>query len=200
MIYLIDNIASIPADIIHETYMLMPPERQQRAFRYRQEIDKQLCVLAYWLLLHGLKNEYGIITPPSFTYGENGKLYLTDHPDIFFNLSHCRAGVACAISDIEVGIDIQEIRPFDMAVAQRVCTYIELDRLAQCSEPERLFCELWTLKESYIKQQGGSIAQPLNTIYAHAVFEQASGKKICHWGAGYHICCFGESNIETISF
>jgi 4'-phosphopantetheinyl transferase len=195
VIYLSDDMENIPADVIREIFSLMPMERRQRALRYKQDIDSNLCVLAYWLLLHGLKEEYGIIKPPNFIYGENGKPYLAEYPGIFFNISHCKAGVVCAISDVEVGIDIQEVRPFDLDVAKRVCTDSELEQFALTQEPERLFCEMWTMKESYIKQQGGSIAQSLNMLDAHIVFEQASGKKICHWGHGFHICCIGEDKL-----
>jgi len=153
MIYLFDDVMNIPDGVIHEAFQLMPPERRQRASRYHYIIDRDLCVLAYWLLMRGLRNEYGITEPPAFTYGKNGKPYLAGHPGVFFNVSHCRAGIVCAVSDNEVGIDIQDVRPFDMDVAKRVCTSDELETLRQSREPERLFCELWTIKESYIKQR-----------------------------------------------
>jgi 4'-phosphopantetheinyl transferase len=176
----------------------MPPERQQRALRYRREIDKRLCVCAYWLLLHGLKKECGIIMPLLFVYGENGKPYLADNSGIFFNLSHCKEGLVCAISENEVGVDIQDVRLLNMNVAKRICTVEELEKINQSNHPERLFCEIWTIKESFIKQQGGSIAQPLNTFNAHAIFEQANVKGICYWGESFHLCCIGESKINKV--
>jgi len=196
MIYLFDDMENISADVISETFALMPHERRQRSLRYKREIDRYCCVLAYWLLLNGLKNEYGITDPPVFTYGENGKPYLDGHPDIFFNLSHCREGVVCVISNAEIGVDIQDVRPLNIDVAKRVCTISELDRISWSREPERLFCEIWTIKESFIKQQGGSITQPLKMLDAHTLFEQVNSKKICHWGNRYHLCCIGEEMIN----
>ena len=202
MIYLCDDMKNIPADIIRETHQIMPSERRQRALRYRSDIDKNSCVLAYWLLMFGLKQEHGIAEPPIFTYGENGKPYLADYDNIFFNISHCKVGVICAISDVEVGVDIQDVRPFDIAIAKRVCTEYELEQLALCHKPERPFCKLWTIKESFVKMYGGIIADSLNTLYATALYEQLSSNAISYWDEAYHICCFGveKGTLQKIKF
>ena len=39
-----------------------------------------------------------------------GKPLLKDRPDINFNISHCRGGVALAISTSRTGIDIEKVR------------------------------------------------------------------------------------------
>jgi 4'-phosphopantetheinyl transferase len=202
MIYLFDDMENIPADVIRDTFPLMPPERQQRALRFRQERDRNACVLAYGLLLHGLEQEYGITAPPAFSYGENGKPYLTDHPSIYFNLSHCKAGIVCAISDMEVGVDIQEVRPIDMDVVRRVCTSYEVEQFQYCQLTAPLFCKIWTIKEGFIKWFGGSIAQPLNYLDAQSLCNQADRYLSCHWGNGYHVCCFGivDCIVNTVSF
>ena len=195
MIYLFDDMENISDDIIRQTFPLMPPERQERALRYRHSVDRNLCIMAYWLLMYGLKREYGIETPPTFTYSESGKPSLAEHPDIAFNISHCRLGVVCAISKYEVGIDIQDVRPFDMDVAERVCTDDELRELAHCKAPEGLFCKLWTIKESFVKLlHSKGMAGPLNALEAHTIFEQLGSHAFGHWGSGYHLCCFGVEN------
>ena len=201
-VYLYDDVNNIPDGILNETFSLMPPERQKRALRYRYEIDRNLCILSYWLLLYGLKRDFGISKPPSFNYGENGKPYLVNYNDVFFNISHCKEGVVCAVSDTEVGVDIQNVMPFDMAVAKRVCTNNELEQLAVCQNPERLFCRIWTIKESFIKQYGCSIADPLNTIYAQSIYEQLRNNAASFWAAHYHVCCFGagQGAVQKINF
>jgi 4'-phosphopantetheinyl transferase len=106
---------------------------------------------------------------PRFTYGENGKPYLTGKREIFFNISHCKTGVVCAISDKEVGVDMQDIQPFDRELAKRVCTAGERMQLEQSDTPDRLFCKWWTIKEAYIKRYGGSIADGPDKIEAEAL-------------------------------
>jgi 4'-phosphopantetheinyl transferase len=198
MIYLSDDIDHFPSDIIRDTFPLMPLERQQRAMRYRQEHDRKTCILAYWILLKGLQQEYGIATPVSFRYGLNGKPYLENFRGIFFNISHCKKGVVCAISENEVGVDIQDVRPFNLNVAKRVCTEQELKYLAQYEDPSQYFCEIWTVKESYIKLQNGSIAQPLNTIDSYLLMQKGN-RAIAHWGNGCHVYCIGESKIINVN-
>ena len=199
MIYLFDDMENIPADVISKTFSLMPIERQQRAARYRRNNDRDFSVLVYWLLLCGLKQEYGLVKPPTFTYGENKKPYIAERPDIFFNFSHCRSGVVCAVSDCEVGIDIQDVRTYNLDVAKRVCTGKELEQLAQSQEPEKLFCMLWTIKESFVKWQGKSIVYPLQSLCAHTIAEQVACKRVAHWHNDYHIHCFGENVIKKVS-
>ena len=172
----------------------MPQERRERALRYRSELDRYLCVLAYWLVMHGLEAEYGISTPPAFSYGDNGKPYLSEYPGIFFNVSHCKAGVVCAISDYKVGVDIQEVRPFDISVAKRVCTALELEQLSQSAEPDRLFCKMWTIKESFFKLHSGGISDSLHELESSNLFEQMKADAVSRWGMDYHICCFGISD------
>jgi 4'-phosphopantetheinyl transferase len=198
MIYLFDDMENIPVEIINKTLTLMPPERQQRAMRYRHEIDKNLCVLAYKLLMLGLKQEYGITKPLAFNYCENRKPYLSNYPDIYFNISHCKYGAVCAISDKEVGIDIQDVRPFDFDVAKRVCSDSEMGQFFKCHMPERLFCKIWTIKESFVKHFGGSIAQSLKSLDARSLCEQSNGYMASYWGSKYHVCCFWEHEINKV--
>lgn len=195
MIYLYDKMDNIPDEIIRQTYSLMPLERKRRASRFRFERDKNLCVLAYWLLMYGLRKEYGIITAPALSYEAGGKPFLSDYDRIYFNISHCGAGVACAISNDKVGIDIQETVPYDDGIAKQVCTKIELAMLANGTSPKRLFCELWTIKESCVKLSGDGLTQPLNEIDAYKTFEKAGIKKTACWNNSFHICCFGEDII-----
>ena len=168
----------------------MPLERQKRVLRYRQNSDRKMCIIAYLILMYGLKKEHGIEKPPGFIYNEHGKPYLAEHPHIFFNISHCKAGVVCVLSEDEVGIDMQEIRPFDIDVAKRVCQEYELEDILRCNSPERYFCKLWTIKESFVKLHGGS-AIPFSSFDARSLSEQLSPTAVYHWGKEYHICCFG---------
>jgi phosphopantetheine--protein transferase-like protein len=107
--------------------------------------------------------------------------------------------VACVISTVEVGIDIQDIRPYNPAVAKRVCTEKELEQLGKCKNPEMLFCKLWTIKESNIKMCGASLACMENKASADWLISQAPGYVYMHWGENYHLCCFGtDGKIEFI--
>ena len=65
-------------------------QRREQALKFKYELGQRLCVLAYQLLKRGLREVYGIMENPVFEYNEHGKPSIVGHPEIFFNLSHCK--------------------------------------------------------------------------------------------------------------
>jgi len=53
-------------------------------------------------------------------YGDYGKPYLMDWPEIHFSISHCKKGCGVMVADHPVGMDLEVIRPFSWEVARRV--------------------------------------------------------------------------------
>lgn len=95
-----------------------------------------------------------------FSYGQNGKPYFQDYP-FYFNLSHSGEYVFCAISDREVGVDIQQFRPVDeVRLTRRFFSDEEQKILERCLDREerrKFFYRLWTRKEAYGKLTGEGI-------------------------------------------
>jgi len=152
------KLSDIPGGFLEESIHKLPRFRQKQCNRYRQESDKINCVISYFLLLMGLSERYGIDSSVEFIYNEYGKPYLRDYPHIFFNISHCNGAIACALDDFEIGVDIQDVQEFDRKVAEKICTETELNELAVSDNPARLFCKMWTARESYAKAMGIGIA------------------------------------------
>ena len=96
-----------------------------------------------------------------FNYGRNGKPYFQDYP-FYFNLSHSGEYVFCAISDREVGVDIQQFRPVEeVRLTRRFFSEEEQKILERCLDREerrKLFYRLWTRKEAYGKLTGEGIS------------------------------------------
>ena len=87
-------------------------QRREQALKFKYELGQRLCVLAYQLLKRGLREEYGITENPVFEYNEHGKPSIAGHPNIFFNLSHCKEAAVCVVSDQPVGVDVESIREY----------------------------------------------------------------------------------------
>lgn len=193
-LYLFDQYDALPDGFVAEHLLLLPSARQEQCLRYRQAIDQQNCVIAYLLLQQGLREEYGITDQAIFTYGAHGKPCLKSHPNIFFNISHCKHGVACALADFEIGVDIQDVRPYDPSIARRVCSEAELRLLSEANDPARLFCKLWATRESYAKMLGCSMADTLGKKLPLHSIEIISNKNFyiaftsLHYRQ-YHLCC-----------
>lgn len=105
-----------------------------------------------------IKKTFGIdIAKQEFTYTEYGKPYLSDYPNVHFNISHSGEYVACAVSDKPVGIDIQEIGEYNFDVAKRVCNSKELKQIENSEDKASEFTKLWAQKEAVLKMVGTGI-------------------------------------------
>ena len=198
MIFLIERMDLVTDKFVDNFIPHMPIERQRKANKFKRKIDRDLCVMGYWLLCYAIEKEYGLRFYPQLSLGEYGKPILKDYPNIHFNISHCNAGVVCVVSQNEVGIDIQDIQLYNPLVAKRICSQDELRSLEQCNNPEHLFCKLWTIKESHLKLHGASVECMENKVSADWILTQSNNYVFMHWGMNYHLCCFGEQKDMKI--
>lgn len=136
-----------------ESYKLLPESRKDKVDRFRFEKDKKLSAGAYILLDSLLKEEN--ITNPTFKIDKYGKAYISNYKDIYFNLSHSGKMVACAISDKEVGVDIEYNDPtIDLDIAKHYFYNSEYESIMKSQNPSDEFFNYWVLKESYMKYTG----------------------------------------------
>ncbi|MEA4805876.1 4'-phosphopantetheinyl transferase family protein [Acetobacterium wieringae] len=163
-VYLFDQMEEFSDELFKRSLMLLPDERQQKATAYRQKLDQKLSILGYVLLNYGLKNEYGISEKLRFCYSAKGKPYLSDYPQIHFNLSHCKNGVICAIHTSDVGVDIETVAAYDGQLAEYVCNEQELKLINKSDNKALAFTKIWTKKESLMKKTGAGLRDDLKTI------------------------------------
>jgi len=132
------------------------PERRARVERIRRKEERRRSLCAELLLMTALQRRG--ISEYSVALGTHGKPYLAGNENLFFNLSHAGEYALCAISDVEVGCDIERIDPaINLAVADRFFTSEESAWIhAAITREEQVdrFFRLWTLKESLMKATG----------------------------------------------
>lgn len=156
--------------------------RRKKVMSYRFMKDRCLSLGAE-LLLRDALCDFGIdrTEPLEFEYRKNGKPYLCGHDDIFFNLSHSGDYVMCAVSELEVGCDIQKMDKADMRLAERFFTEREYHAIADLpTEEERrdMFYRYWTLKESFMKVTGLGMQLALNAFEILIDDEAASDARV----------------------
>ena len=139
-------------------------QRREQALKFRFEQGQRLCVLAYQLLKQGLREAYGITENPVFEYNEHGKPAIVGHPDIFFNLSHCKEAVVCAISDCPVGIDVESLREYRESLMRYTMNDAEIREIELAEIPASAFIRLWTMKEATMKLIGTGISNDMKSI------------------------------------
>lgn len=163
MIYFFDNYEAFSAEDFAD---LLPIQRREKFEKLKKKRDRENCVISYLLLKKALKN-YGVCDF-EIAVGQNGKPYLLNNPDIFFNISHSDSGVAVVVDKAPVGIDIQDIVPVREGVIERCFSQEEKDMFFTSPSPEREFTRLWTLKESAVKCHGETIASLKNYSFVES--------------------------------
>ena len=82
------------------------------------------------LLAVGLRELYGMeLNRDRLSYGQHGKPYLRNHPEIHFNISHCEGLAVCVFSDTETGVDVERIREVKEKVIPKVFDRAEQELL-----------------------------------------------------------------------
>lgn len=138
----------------------LPQSVKERAERYKKEEDRKKSFICYNLLKEALEKDYGISSFKLF-FSSQGKPYIKGRNDIFFNISHSKKCCVCVISDKEIGVDIEEIKPFSQRLAEKVCSENELIQIENSSDKAREFTKIWTMKESFIKMTGEGFSHGL---------------------------------------
>lgn len=157
--------------------------------------DKNRSLLAELLLIKALNDEGLFQLDTEYEYHHNGKPYLKNYPDVFFNKSHSNNLVICGISSKEIGCDIEMIKHKDLKIAQRFFAKNEYNRiLLENNEDNRLdlFFRFWTLKESFLKitGQGMKLSMDSFTIAIDGKYPQVTCDK------NFNKCYFREIEVD----
>ena len=151
--------------------------RRLRAERAGSEAVRREKIFSYVLLRLALLEEFGISDPPEFTFGEYGKPFLRDNPDVFFSLSHSSGAALCAAASFPIGVDLQKCRKMRQGIEKRFCTPREIARIRDSSMRDRELSRLWCIKESRGKLTGKGFSEKFDTIECDALLQ--SGRARC---------------------
>ncbi len=157
MLYVFSGSDQLSEDFIRTCSSFLPKRRLDQMMRYHFLHDRKLCALTYLLLVHALKTEGYFYSLPEFGYCTDGKPFLSNYPDIHFNLSHCQDVAVCLISEVEVGVDVEKVDQYDDKMARAICNDVEYLWVTRSSDPKtraKSFTKLWTRKESVVKWRG----------------------------------------------
>lgn len=138
------DVRTVPPETLARWEQWLDAEKRQRLDRL--PADKRLLSLcgdgiAREMLAQKLGCAPAEVT---FAYTETGKP-LTD--GAFFSVSHSGDVAACAVSDREVGLDVEKLRP----VPKR------LGRALDCTETAESFWQQWTRREAALKCRGETL-------------------------------------------
>ena len=142
---------------------------------------KRESTAAYSLLAEMLGFHFGIcIKDVDIVLNEYGKPLISGK-DVCFNLSHSNGLVVCAVSNENVGVDVEFIRDVRPLIKKKCMTSREADSIIFPKD----FYRIWTLKEAYFKYVGTGINRSMTDI--EFVFD-----------SGIH--CFENGVLSSLTF
>ena len=147
---------------LEKSYSKVSNNRKAKIDNFIFEKDKKLSCGAELLLLNSL-NKIGIYDP-IFKLTKFEKPYISNYPNIHFNLSHSGEMVACGISDKEIGVDIEKVDDIDLDIAKNYFFNNEYEDIMKSNNSKEKFFEYWVLKESYMKYTGLGFNLELNSF------------------------------------
>jgi len=142
----------------------LPPKPGAAASRAAYELLRQMLVREGFL--------HSEAALPEMEKASGGKPRFFEGPEVHFNISHSGRFLACAISDREVGVDIQEYRPPADAVMRRFFDEKERASILEAEDREAAFAAVWAERECRAKYTGRG-------IFA-ARQEAEAGSEACH--------------------
>lgn len=164
-LYFIEISEEIGFDKYEQYLKLLLPEKKALVHRFKFEIDKKLSLISDVFVRYivckvlDVNNSDIILKKNSF-----GKPFLEGFPDFQFNISHTRNAIVIGFSEKPIGIDIEKITVADLLVAERFFNENELKYILSGQQRNKLFYEVWTKKEAYIKWLGKGLSIPLETF------------------------------------
>lgn len=155
------NITTVSETELNEWFAAMGEERKESVLRL-QNANKRKAKIAADRLCRLAISEFCGIDSKSIKFGlsEREKPFAVNC-NVNFNISHSGDWVICAVSENEIGIDIEKKRHVNPRAAEKFACTGELEYI---SSHENGFFEIWTLKEAYFKCIGTGLGADIKTV------------------------------------
>ncbi|MCM1363754.1 MAG: 4'-phosphopantetheinyl transferase superfamily protein [Faecalibacterium sp.] len=158
------HIDSFDDDFYNKALTLIPKEKRLSAENISHQQTKKESILAWYIVSSLYRKENAKIERlPKIEYHANGKPLFSES-GFYFNISHSDGFVCVAVADSEIGLDVQIIKPSSDNLRKKVLSIGELSAVRESDDPDELFIDIWTRKESFLKFTGAGISCELNTL------------------------------------
>ena len=127
---------------------------------YLKCIDRERCFIEI-LLLKFLIHNFCKIPISNIVIKRNkyGKPYLENNSNFKFNISHSNELIIVGIDmQNEIGVDIEFIKKINLNNYIKILKESEIRELSQRKNKLDSFYEIWTIKESFCKEEGKGIS------------------------------------------
>lgn len=161
-----DTMEQCTDDEVSRLLPLVSEQRREQALRYRFTFGRYACLKSA-VMLQGMLRESGLIggeEKVTFEYNEYGKPSITGRAEIHFNISHCKRGIAVAVAESPVGIDIECFHEADVGLLEKTMNERERQVIVSSANPRETFTKFWTQKEALLKMRGTGIVDEIQDV------------------------------------
>ncbi len=161
MKYIIKNINDFTTEDIDKFYDKIYKEKKEKIAKYKNNITKVRSIIGEIILSELLTKNKLSYNDLKYNINEYGKPYIKNK-NLFFNISHSFDYVVVAISNNEIGIDIEKVRKTSLNIINKIATKKEKKYILSTPNKinERIF-KIFTLKEAYFKMLGKDLKKLL---------------------------------------
>jgi len=128
--------------------------------KYKEKTAKENSTFSWYMLDKILKEKYDIDLSKEEIYLNEFKKPYIKNKSIYFSISHSSSLSLIAISDNEVGADIEELINYDNLdkLASKILSTKELNEYYIALDKQSFLTRKWTIKEAYYKMKSTGIS------------------------------------------
>ncbi len=155
------NLNDVTPEQLRLWFDAMGQERKKEAAKIKVKRKQALKITADYLCRKAISDFCGVAPEKiEFDKSEFGKPFAVGI-DVHFSISHSGDVVLCAVSEKEIGADIEKIRSIRLDAAKKFSGENELKYI---NENQNGFFEIWTLKEAYFKCIGTGLGSDIKKV------------------------------------
>lgn len=162
-----DNMCECTESEVIRMLPLVSEQRRQKALSYGHVFGQYVTLKSY-LMLESLWWRYHPRTQSNIEAFEHWQENAYGKPSIdggmYFSISHTKLGIAVALSEHPIGIDIEGIRTRSNGLIERTMNEQEQSVIQNALYPDVSFIAHWCLKEAMVKCIGTGIQEDIHNI------------------------------------
>lgn len=157
-VYILTGLNKLKLEDVLKFVEFMPKERIAKFERTVKQEKKIECVISYLFLCSVLKKNNILKKPGNIDYGKKRPVItLKENERVYFNISHSNNIIIVGLSHNKIGVDVEQIKDFNLKLAEKICTKKEFFKLLHSFNKKETFYLIWTKKEGFCKLKLKSI-------------------------------------------
>lgn len=162
---------------------LIPEHKWDKILSLRRKEEQLLKIYSSLLFRMYLYKDYDVtLDVLPISYNRYGRPFFSDINNLFFNFSYSKDIVACAISDKNIGIDVEYIEQLIDNDILKLFHPVEQKYLKNCNNQNKSIIKYWNLKESYLKFLGVGLSKGLDSFFLsqrhHSLYNTSGGNQL----------------------